>query len=182
MSQRGDINFEAETVIASLEGPWQVSFDVNWGGPESVIFENLEDWTKRPEEGIRYYSGTAVYQKSFDLLEEQGDQRRMACTLSNIANVYSDCSEYDTALGIFNRAAEIHARLNDQRGLAADYNNIGLVLEEQGNYQEARENYQKALVINTRMENSRNRAKNMANLPGNLCTPAHLHPCTPAAF
>jgi hypothetical protein len=32
-----------------------------------VSFERLEDWTKRPEGGIRHYSGTATYRKTFDL-------------------------------------------------------------------------------------------------------------------
>jgi hypothetical protein len=34
-----------------------------------VVFENLTDWAKRPEEGIRHYSGMATYTKSFDLPE-----------------------------------------------------------------------------------------------------------------
>jgi hypothetical protein len=51
----------------ALPGPWIVRFDPGWGGPESVIFEELEDWTHRPEEGIRYYSGTATYSKTFDM-------------------------------------------------------------------------------------------------------------------
>ena len=55
----------AETV-RELDGPWQVSFDPKWGGPESVIFDGLQDWTQRPEEGIRHYSGTAVYRCTFD--------------------------------------------------------------------------------------------------------------------
>ena len=52
-----------------LEGAWEVNFDPVWGGPEKVIFEELVDWTARPEEGIRYYSGTASYHKTFDLPE-----------------------------------------------------------------------------------------------------------------
>jgi hypothetical protein len=53
--------------VAELAGPWQVSFDPRWGGPANVTFEKLEDWTQRSDDGIRYYSGTAVYRNAFDL-------------------------------------------------------------------------------------------------------------------
>jgi hypothetical protein len=49
-----------------LGGPWQVSFDPEWGGPETATFGVLEDWTRRPEEGVRHYSGTAVYRCTFE--------------------------------------------------------------------------------------------------------------------
>jgi hypothetical protein len=65
-----DKNFPEKTLLANIEGPWNVLFDPKWGGPENITFEKLEDWTKRPEEGIRYYSGVAVYSKTFDLPEE----------------------------------------------------------------------------------------------------------------
>ena len=51
----------------AIGGPWEVAFDPRWGGPEKVAFDKLQDWSKRPEEGIRYYSGTAVYRKTFHL-------------------------------------------------------------------------------------------------------------------
>jgi len=51
----------------TLEGSWTVAFDTAWGGPKKVDFETLVDWTTRPEEGIRYYSGIATYSKIFDL-------------------------------------------------------------------------------------------------------------------
>jgi hypothetical protein len=60
-------NFHEVKEIAQLVGPWEVEFDPQWGGPERVTFATLEDWTKRPEEGIRYYSGTAAYILNFDL-------------------------------------------------------------------------------------------------------------------
>ncbi len=50
----------------TLMAPWEVSFDPKWGGPEKVQFAPLEDWTRRQEPGIKYYSGKAVYQTSFD--------------------------------------------------------------------------------------------------------------------
>jgi hypothetical protein len=50
-----------------ISGPWQVRFNPKWGGPESVEFAELADWTRRPERGIRFYSGTATYRKTFDL-------------------------------------------------------------------------------------------------------------------
>ena len=61
-----------------VEGPWQVTFDAQWvkplppsaapGAKEwSVVFDKLDDWSRRPEEGMKGYSGMAVYRTSFDL-------------------------------------------------------------------------------------------------------------------
>ena len=60
-------NFSIPVESATLGGPWEVSFDPQWGGPERVVFETLDDWSQRPEDGIKHYSGTAVYRKTFDL-------------------------------------------------------------------------------------------------------------------
>jgi hypothetical protein len=53
--------------LLALTESWDVSFDTRWGGPAAVQFASLEDWAQRPEKSIRYYSGTAVYTKSFHL-------------------------------------------------------------------------------------------------------------------
>ena len=63
---RGKKNFPVAKPAVTIEGPWQVAFDPKWGGPAKVEFAKLEDWTKRPEAGIKYYSGTATYTKTFD--------------------------------------------------------------------------------------------------------------------
>jgi hypothetical protein len=57
------------TEAVPLPGAWTVKFDPIWGGPaEAVRFEEPVDWTRRPEEGIRHYSGTASYShEEFDL-------------------------------------------------------------------------------------------------------------------
>ena len=60
-------NLPVLTTWSTLEGVWSVQFDPKWGGPEKpVTFEALDDWTKRAEPGIKYFSGTAVYRKTFD--------------------------------------------------------------------------------------------------------------------
>ncbi|MGV8093070.1 MAG: glycosyl hydrolase [Mangrovibacterium sp.] len=64
-------NFPEEQPVVTLEGPWTVAFDTLWGGPEKVVFDSLTDWTTRPEEGIRFYSGIACYTKQFDMPETQ---------------------------------------------------------------------------------------------------------------
>jgi hypothetical protein len=59
--------FTAVKELATIDGPWQVKFDAAWGGPaKPVEFTALQDWTINADEGIKYYSGTAVYAKIFD--------------------------------------------------------------------------------------------------------------------
>jgi hypothetical protein len=73
----GGKNFAQLKVAADLAGPWDVAFDRTWGGPGKALFAALEDWTARPEPEIKYYSGTAVYSKTFGLLtiDRPGRQR-----------------------------------------------------------------------------------------------------------
>jgi hypothetical protein len=60
-------DFPAASEIEVLGGAWDVAFDPRWGGPQKIVFAALDDWSLRPEPGIRYYSGTAVYRKTFDI-------------------------------------------------------------------------------------------------------------------
>jgi hypothetical protein len=65
-----------------------VQFDPKWGGPESVVFEKLANWTQRPEEGIKHYSGTATYRKTFDVPEAlRGQGRRLTLDLGEVRNL-----------------------------------------------------------------------------------------------
>ncbi|MDD4868984.1 MAG: glycosyl hydrolase [Kiritimatiellae bacterium] len=70
-------NFPQLKPLMEITGPWEVTFDKKWSGlTQAVIFDKLEDWTKRPEEAIKYYSGTATYRKTFDLEQSIiGDQK-----------------------------------------------------------------------------------------------------------
>ncbi|MCA9428751.1 MAG: glycosyl hydrolase, partial [Candidatus Omnitrophica bacterium] len=59
--------FPEVTYHETLSGPWRVSFDPEFGGPGDVVFDNLSDWSQHSDPGIRYYSGIATYEKTFDL-------------------------------------------------------------------------------------------------------------------
>lgn len=62
-------NFATFGAPHEVTGPWSVRFDPKLGGPGSVTFEQLASWSQRPEEGIKHFSGTALYHKTFDLPE-----------------------------------------------------------------------------------------------------------------
>jgi hypothetical protein len=67
-SAGGKVTVEAKLPEAlALGGPWEVRFAPAWGGPESIVFDRLIPWNEHPDEGVKYFSGTAVYRKSFDL-------------------------------------------------------------------------------------------------------------------
>ncbi len=44
-------------------GAWNVAFPEGWDAPASVTFPELVSWTRRSEDGIKYFSGTATYTK-----------------------------------------------------------------------------------------------------------------------
>ncbi|WP_342807893.1 glycosyl hydrolase [Alteromonas sp. M12] len=64
-------NSDNEAQVSELTGPWKVEFDPAWAGPGVVTFNNLQDWTARAEEGIKHYSGTANYAKTFTISQAQ---------------------------------------------------------------------------------------------------------------
>ena len=47
----------------SLSSGWKVRFAPEMGAPAEADFPQLVSWTTRPEKGIRYYSGIAVYER-----------------------------------------------------------------------------------------------------------------------
>jgi hypothetical protein len=79
--------FEVATVPSPvlIAGSWEVRFDPRWGGPESATFDRLDDWAKRSEDGIRYYSGTAIYRKTFRLDTQPAASDRLFLDLGKVA-------------------------------------------------------------------------------------------------
>jgi hypothetical protein len=82
-------NYPATRLLAALSGSWTVNFDPKWGGPEKIVFDHLMDWTNSPDPGIKYYSGTAVYHKNFDLPAAAAKNGRLILDLGELHEVAS---------------------------------------------------------------------------------------------
>ncbi len=54
-----------------LAGDWDVAFDPKDGGPAKIKFEKLISWSEHPDRGVKYYSGTATYSKTFTVPAEK---------------------------------------------------------------------------------------------------------------
>lgn len=49
----------------SISGPWSVSFAPNRGAPAMTVMDELVSWSRHDDEGIKHFSGEAVYRKKF---------------------------------------------------------------------------------------------------------------------
>lgn len=65
-TSKTDKNWVEIVPAMNLSGEWKVQFNPAFGGPpEPVIFQELTDWSKNSDDRIRFYSGTAIYSKTF---------------------------------------------------------------------------------------------------------------------
>jgi len=79
-------NFPNTRLIKNIGGVWNVSFDPRWGGPANIQFDSLQDWIVNSNPGIRYYSGTARYDKDFDM-EDYYATAEYILDLGNVKNI-----------------------------------------------------------------------------------------------
>ena len=61
------LKIAAAPAALEITGSWEVSFPPDWGAPDKITFDQLTDWTKRSEAGIKYFSGKATYRKTFEV-------------------------------------------------------------------------------------------------------------------
>ena len=85
-----------EKTVATVSGPWNVSFQEGRGAPATATFSQLDSWTTNPDKGIMYFSGTATYSKTVNVpsvkkgdtyMLDLGDVKNMAEVSVNGKNV-----------------------------------------------------------------------------------------------
>lgn len=84
--------------ITPVDGDWSVYFDPRWGGPGEVTFAKLTDWSLHADPRIRYYSGTAIYQKELSLSAPTNEERLLLrfLHLASLARVWVNEKEIAT--------------------------------------------------------------------------------------
>ena len=76
-----------ETVVR-VAGPWQIHFQSGRGAPEQTTYTDLRSWTADADAGIRYFSGVADYQTTFDApTPENGTHPRTEIDLGVVRDV-----------------------------------------------------------------------------------------------
>ncbi len=85
-----------ESTIATVNGPWKVSFQEGRGAPAQATVNQLASWSENADTGIRYFSGTGTYENTVNVpavaktrqyILDLGDVKNMAEVLVNGKNV-----------------------------------------------------------------------------------------------
>jgi hypothetical protein len=53
-----------DDAIATVEGPWDVSFQPDRGAPPKITLDKLTSWSENPDDGVKYFSGAGIYTKT----------------------------------------------------------------------------------------------------------------------
>ncbi|MGN6555952.1 MAG: glycosyl hydrolase, partial [Verrucomicrobiota bacterium] len=86
--RRLELRCDAVPAPVQISGPWDVRFPAGWNAPEQMAFERLESWTKSSNDGVKYFSGTAVYEKQLNVPGElMGSGRQMWLDLGGVKNL-----------------------------------------------------------------------------------------------
>jgi len=77
-------------VVSNIDGPfelkgtWEVKFPVGLGGPEKIILSDLFSLHKHPDDRVKYFSGSAVYSKTFNFSKSPAVDKRFFIDLGQV--------------------------------------------------------------------------------------------------
>ena len=55
-----------ETKLATIGGPWKLSFQEHRGAPASITIDQLASWSDSTDAGVKYFSGAGTYRRSIE--------------------------------------------------------------------------------------------------------------------
>ncbi len=89
-----------ETTVATVDGPWDVSFEPNRGAPPGIRLDTLASWSDSTDAGVKYFSGAATYNIAVDAPAEWFKTgSHVWIDLGAVSNL-ADVTVNGTALGV----------------------------------------------------------------------------------
>lgn len=76
-----------EISSTAIEGPWKVDFSKNGEVPGTAVFPTLISWTESSDPGIKYFSGTAAYYRSFQYNSSLLKNERIYLDLGDLSKI-----------------------------------------------------------------------------------------------
>jgi hypothetical protein len=70
----------------AIDGKWELTFPPKLGAPAKVTLDKLLSWTDHPDTGVKYFSGTATYSKTFRWNARSGREIRYVLDLGALKN------------------------------------------------------------------------------------------------
>jgi hypothetical protein len=58
---------KTEKQLATVDGPWKVSFQPDRGAPPTITLDKLASWSDSQDTGVKYFSGSGTYTKTIDV-------------------------------------------------------------------------------------------------------------------
>jgi hypothetical protein len=59
------ITVDVSAPSVQIDGPWRLQFQPERGAPPEVTLDQLKSWTEHSDSGVKYFSGTGTYTKTF---------------------------------------------------------------------------------------------------------------------
>jgi len=73
--------------VMTVEGGWDVSFQVGRGAPATAHLEHLQSLSAHADAGVRYFSGVALYRKTFGLPRDFKPRAPLLLDLGTVGDV-----------------------------------------------------------------------------------------------
>lgn len=90
----------ADDAIATVEGPWDLSFEPDRGAPAKIALDKLTSWSDHSDEGVKYFSGVGTYTKTIQAPTDWfKDGARLSIDLGEVKNL-AEVSVNGKTLGI----------------------------------------------------------------------------------
>lgn len=80
-------DWQDAAVLLELNTDWRLTFPENWGAPAEMALDKLISWTDSEVDGVKYFSGTATYHKSFELSKEDVNRAAVGIDLGEVGDV-----------------------------------------------------------------------------------------------